>query len=154
MDEVRNVFETNVFGPMMMVKEFLPLLVASRNGCIVNIGSLSAVTPLPFSSDYGAAKAALHSYTDTLRIELAPLGCVPFCKSKHSMYVSHVSFRVKVILVAMGIFKSNIGEGRSYTLPESSVYKTLEAEFHIPHRAVFPSMFHSLRMTSPLTVFL
>lgn len=68
-----------------------------------------------------------------------------------TIYESHASYRVKVILVAMGMFKSNIGEGRSHTLPESSVYKTLEAEFHAPHRAIFPSTVLSLRLNPPLT---
>ena len=72
MDHVRQLYETNVFGVMAMVKEFVPLLIASQDGCVVNIGSLSAIAPVPFTCVYGSSKAALHSYTDVLRVELAP----------------------------------------------------------------------------------
>lgn len=74
MEEVRRLYETNVFGVMAMVKEFVPLLIASGDGCVVNVGSLSGVTPLPFGSVYGSSKAAIHSYSDALRVELAPFG--------------------------------------------------------------------------------
>jgi 1-acylglycerone phosphate reductase len=69
---VRSLYELNVFGPMCMVQEFLPLLIASGNGCVVNHGSVAGVMPLPFSTAYNSSKAALLSFGNTLRIELAP----------------------------------------------------------------------------------
>ena len=74
MDKARWVFETNLFSVMVMVKEFVSLLIASGDGCIVNIGSVAAVLPVPFGCVYNCSKAALHSYSDTLRVELAPFG--------------------------------------------------------------------------------
>lgn len=74
MDEVRKLYEVNLFAVMAMVKEFVPLLIASGDGCVVNIGSLTGMVPVPFGSVYGSSKAALHSYTNTLRVELAPFG--------------------------------------------------------------------------------
>lgn len=44
MPEVRQTFETNVFGVMAMVQAFAPLLIAAR-GLIVNVASLAALTP-------------------------------------------------------------------------------------------------------------
>jgi len=38
-DDVRHVFETNVFGPVRVLQAFLPLLLASANGCVVNVAS-------------------------------------------------------------------------------------------------------------------
>jgi 1-acylglycerone phosphate reductase len=69
--EIRKVFETNVFAVMRMCQIFAPLLIEGK-GTIVNIGSLSGVMPHPFSSVYNASKAAIHAYSDTLRVELAP----------------------------------------------------------------------------------
>jgi short-subunit dehydrogenase len=66
------MFEVNLFGVMRMVQEFAPLLIASGDGRIVNIGSITGVMPYPFGSTYNASKAALHSYGNTLRLELAP----------------------------------------------------------------------------------
>lgn len=75
-DDARALFEVNLYGPMQMVKTFIDPIIASRNGRIVQIGSISGVVPLPFGSVYNASKAALHSWSNTLRVELAPLGFV------------------------------------------------------------------------------
>ncbi|KAF8583836.1 NAD(P)-binding protein [Ramaria rubella] len=70
--EVKAMFEINVFGVMMMVQEFVHLLIASGDGRIVNIGSVSAIIPQAFGAPYAAAKGALHAYGNTLRVELEP----------------------------------------------------------------------------------
>jgi 1-acylglycerone phosphate reductase len=72
MEVVRALYELNVFAPMCMVQEFLPLLIASGKGCVVNNGSVAGIMPIPFTVAYNSSKAALHSFGDTLRIELAP----------------------------------------------------------------------------------
>ena len=38
-DDVRAVYETNVFGPVRVTQAFLPLLLASANGVVVNVAS-------------------------------------------------------------------------------------------------------------------
>lgn len=55
-----------------MVKAFIPLLLKSDGGHIFNISSVAATMPIPYLSMYGASKAALQAYGDTLRVELAP----------------------------------------------------------------------------------
>lgn len=65
------MFEINVFGVMRMVQEFVDLLIAAE-GTIVNIGSIAAIMPFAFGAGYNATKGALHSYADTLRVELKP----------------------------------------------------------------------------------
>jgi 1-acylglycerone phosphate reductase len=72
MEVVRALYELIVFAPMCMVQEFLPLLIASGKGCVVNNGSVAGIMPIPFTVAYNSSKAALHSFGDTLRIELAP----------------------------------------------------------------------------------
>jgi NAD(P)-dependent dehydrogenase (short-subunit alcohol dehydrogenase family) len=71
--EARKVFDTNVMGIILSVQAFAPLLIAAK-GTIVNIGSITGVCPLPWSSVYNASKAAVNHLTDTLRLEMAPLG--------------------------------------------------------------------------------
>ena len=72
-EEVKRLFDTNLYGAMRMVKYFAPLIIAAE-GKIINIGSVGGVLPLGFGSAYNATKGALHAYSDTLRIELAPFG--------------------------------------------------------------------------------
>ncbi|OUS40344.1 short-chain dehydrogenase [Oleispira antarctica] len=89
-DDLRAQFETNVFAPMELTKICLPLLMAnnsstnsptndstsdvSSNAQVVNIGSVSGITPTPFSGAYCATKAALHALSDAQRMELKPFG--------------------------------------------------------------------------------
>ncbi|KAG7419805.1 NADPH-dependent 1-acyldihydroxyacetone phosphate reductase [Fusarium oxysporum f. sp. rapae] len=75
---VRSLFDTNVFGLMEVVTAFTPLLLASVSSnyapTIVNVASVLARLPSPFSSAYNASKAAVVAYSDTLRLEVRPLG--------------------------------------------------------------------------------
>ncbi|KAH7257984.1 putative short-chain dehydrogenases/reductase [Fusarium tricinctum] len=76
---VRKMFDSNVFGLFEVVTAFAPLIVAAVPGAsasptIVNVSSVIAHVPIAFSSAYNASKAAVCSYSDTLRLELSPLG--------------------------------------------------------------------------------
>lgn len=72
-EDLRAQFETNVFAPMELTKACLPLLMKNK-GQVVNIGSVSGITPTPFSGAYCATKAALHALSDAQRMELKPFG--------------------------------------------------------------------------------
>ncbi|MGH8529657.1 MAG: SDR family oxidoreductase [Nevskiales bacterium] len=70
--QLRKQYETNVFAPIALVQAALPLL--QRGARVVNIGSVSGILTTPFSGAYCSTKAALHSLSDALRLELAPFG--------------------------------------------------------------------------------
>ena len=73
-DDVQQLFATNVFGAVAMIKAVLPGMRARRSGAIVNISSIGArITPAG-SGYYSATKAALEGLTGSLRKELEPLG--------------------------------------------------------------------------------
>lgn len=76
---IRKMFDANVFGLFDVVTTFAPLLIATAANSnsepiIVNVASILARIPFPFSSAYNATKAAVSAYSDTLRLELSPLG--------------------------------------------------------------------------------
>ena len=72
--DVRQLFDTNVFGAVDMIKAVLPDMRARRSGSIVNISSIGArITPAG-SGFYAATKAALEGISGSLRRELEPLG--------------------------------------------------------------------------------
>jgi short-subunit dehydrogenase len=84
--QVQAQFSTNVFAPLFMAQQALPLLrknrvrknrvrnkdVRKNKGLIVNIGSSAGIFTVPFSGVYGASKAAVHAMSEVLRMELAP----------------------------------------------------------------------------------
>ena len=72
MSEARALFEVNVWAPVCMTQEFTSLLMASGKGCIVNIGSVGSLLPIPLQSVYNMSKAAMNSFGHTMGVELAP----------------------------------------------------------------------------------
>ena len=66
-DDARETFEVNTLSVMRMCQTFAPMLIRAK-GKIVMIGSLAGLTPYIFGAAYNASKAALHAYTDTLRL--------------------------------------------------------------------------------------
>ncbi|KAK7706633.1 NADPH-dependent 1-acyl dihydroxyacetone phosphate reductase [Diaporthe eres] len=71
--EVQRMFDVNVFGPMRMVHHFHEMLIRS-SGTVVNIGSIGGIIPYVYGASYNATKAALQHWSNTLRVEMAPLG--------------------------------------------------------------------------------
>jgi len=72
--DVQQLFATNFFGAVAMIKAVLPGMRARRSGAIVNISSIGARICPPGSGYYSAAKAALEGMSGSLRKELQPLG--------------------------------------------------------------------------------
>ena len=73
-DAVQELFRTNVFGPVDMIKAVLPVLRAKGEGVIMNTTSIAAERSAIGSGYYAASKAALDLLTDGLNKELKPLG--------------------------------------------------------------------------------
>ncbi|MFA5321233.1 MAG: SDR family NAD(P)-dependent oxidoreductase [Smithella sp.] len=72
--ELRRQFETNVLGLSALTRAVVPHMIKKRVGKIVNISSISGVLNTPFAGAYCSTKAAVTSFSDTLRMELAPFG--------------------------------------------------------------------------------
>ncbi|RMZ81990.1 hypothetical protein DV737_g2331, partial [Chaetothyriales sp. CBS 132003] len=109
LETAASIFQTNVLGVMATIQKFVPLLISAK-GTIVQIASVTTVMPYVFGSVYNASKAALLQYSNTLRLELAPLG-------------------VSVISVITGGVKTNITTHVTYELPANSYYLPLGPEY-------------------------
>ncbi len=72
--QVAELFATNVFGAVAMIKAVLPGMRARRSGAIVNISSVGARLCFAGSGYYAASKAALGSISGSLAYEVEPLG--------------------------------------------------------------------------------
>jgi len=62
---------TNILGPIRLTDALVDHLAAQDGAAIVNVTSGLAFVPLPKAPTYSATKAAMHSYSVALRIQLA-----------------------------------------------------------------------------------
>jgi NAD(P)-dependent dehydrogenase (short-subunit alcohol dehydrogenase family) len=72
--ELRKQFETNFFGATAVTRAFLPQFRRQGSGHIVMLSSISGRMGFPGVSSYVASKFALEGWTETLRLEMKPLG--------------------------------------------------------------------------------
>jgi NAD(P)-dependent dehydrogenase (short-subunit alcohol dehydrogenase family) len=70
--DIRANMETNFFGPVLLARAFAPILAAKPQSVLVDVHSVASW--YGFGGIYSAAKAALWSATNSLRLELAPAG--------------------------------------------------------------------------------
>jgi NAD(P)-dependent dehydrogenase (short-subunit alcohol dehydrogenase family) len=70
MEDYDRVLGINLFGVIHGTKAFLPHLIASGHGHVVNVSSLNGIMAQPEMSQYCAAKFAVRGFTETLRMEM------------------------------------------------------------------------------------
>lgn len=73
-EEIRKLYETNLFGPVYLIKEVLPIMRDQNAGTIINFSSISAVESGLGSAFYASSKAGLELLSDGLRKEVGDLG--------------------------------------------------------------------------------
>jgi NAD(P)-dependent dehydrogenase (short-subunit alcohol dehydrogenase family) len=89
LDEIKQQFETNVFGVIRTTKAVIPTMRKQGDGTIVNISSVGGIIGLlPFTTAYHANKFAIEGFTESLRQELA-------------------DFNINIILIEPGSISSN-----------------------------------------------
>lgn len=104
-DEMRAVFNTNLFGAIDVMKAVLPQMRAQKSGTIINVTSIAGYMGLPFRGLYSATKGALELVTEAVRMEVK-------------------NFGINVVNVAPGDFATNIAAGRYHTpVFKNSAYK-------------------------------
>ncbi|MFD1294327.1 SDR family oxidoreductase [Lutibacter holmesii] len=108
--EMRKVFDTNLFGAIDVMKAVLPQMRKQQSGLIINVTSIAGYMGLPFRGIYSATKGALEIVTEAIRMEVK-------------------NFGVEVTNVAPGDFATNIASGRYHTpVFENSPYKKVYQE--------------------------
>ncbi|WP_158805741.1 SDR family oxidoreductase [Acidisoma sp. L85] len=73
-EQVRSMFEVNVFGIHRVTRAALPAMQAVGSGVVINIGSILGRVTLPFFALYGASKHAVEAMTEGYRYELSQFG--------------------------------------------------------------------------------
>ncbi|KAF5015382.1 hypothetical protein F66182_13309, partial [Fusarium sp. NRRL 66182] len=107
-DEAKKVYDLNVWGVIAMTQAFAPMLVKAK-GVVLNLSSVAACFTFAWSGKgiYNSSKAATALISETLRLELAPLG-------------------VRVITAMVGGVNTKFFADRSdLTLPQESYYRPI-----------------------------
>jgi NAD(P)-dependent dehydrogenase (short-subunit alcohol dehydrogenase family) len=73
-DDIRHEFEVNFFGPLHVTRALVPVIEGNGGGHILTIHSVLSWFTMPGTDAYSAAKSALWSQTNALRLALAPRG--------------------------------------------------------------------------------
>jgi NADP-dependent 3-hydroxy acid dehydrogenase YdfG len=73
-EDLRELFDTNVFGLLAVTRAFLPGMRERGQGRVVNVGSIMGRVAMPLLGAYNASKHAVAALTDALRMELASFG--------------------------------------------------------------------------------
>jgi len=100
-DEVRAMFETNLFGLVALTKAVLPTMRRQRKGHVVNISSVGGVIGFPGVGYYNATKFAVEGFSEALAKEAGPLG-------------------IRVTIVEPGPFRTDWA-GRNLRTPKRSI---------------------------------
>jgi short-subunit dehydrogenase len=66
----RELFELNYWSPLALIQALVPAMRRRKDGAVVNVTSLSALTPWVCTGHYSSTKAALSLASETLRLEL------------------------------------------------------------------------------------
>jgi NAD(P)-dependent dehydrogenase (short-subunit alcohol dehydrogenase family) len=119
LEELRLQFETNFFGAVALTKAVLPTMRQQRSGHIIQVSSIVGLQGAVTVSSYSASKHALEGWSESLRLELNPLG-------------------IKVVLVEPGAFQTDIWTrsavmGKEATKPTSpNLQRSLNMRERIP----------------------
>ncbi|MDP6455029.1 MAG: SDR family oxidoreductase [SAR202 cluster bacterium] len=73
-DEMKTLFETNLFAAVRMTQSVLPGMIERGAGKIINISSILGRLATPFNGVYAASKFALEGLSESMRTEVSPLG--------------------------------------------------------------------------------
>ena len=87
-DEIKNQYETNVFGLMRVTQAVLPIMRRQKSGIIVNVSSGAGLFGYPGGSAYVSTKFAVEGVSESMAYELEPFG-------------------IKVVLIEPGFIKTN-----------------------------------------------
>ena len=106
-EAIKNLFDTNLYGPIEVIKCVLPHMRHQNTGKIINITSIAGYSGLPFRSMYSASKSALDRATESLRLEIKGSG-------------------IQCCTIAPGAVATNIAQSRFHApVLENSPYKAI-----------------------------
>ena len=101
-EQMRQQFETNLFGPMNVTRAVLPVLRQQRSGHIITLSSSAGLIGQEFCVAYASSKFAVEGWMESLRYDLEPYG-------------------IRTTVVEPGFFRTELLVDASTTWPEPTI---------------------------------
>jgi NAD(P)-dependent dehydrogenase (short-subunit alcohol dehydrogenase family) len=109
LERIDALYRTDLRGPLAVAQAVVPAMAKQGWGRIANVGSMVGVVPTPWTGAYCAMKAALHTLSEVLRVEVAPLG-------------------IEVIVVQPGAVRSEVANNAPVDLERYATPDSLAAQ--------------------------
>ncbi|RAG86478.1 short-chain dehydrogenase/reductase [Streptacidiphilus pinicola] len=101
-EQMRQQFETNLFGPMNVTRAILPILRKQRDGHIITLSSSAGLIGQEFCVAYAASKFGVEGWMESLRYDVEPFG-------------------IRTTVVEPGFFRTELLVDASTTWPEPTI---------------------------------
>ncbi|MFB6679246.1 SDR family oxidoreductase [Streptomyces sp. NPDC056390] len=101
-EQMRQQFETNLFGPMNVTRAILPILRRQRDGHIITLSSSAGLIGQEFCAAYAASKFGVEGWMESLRFDIEP-------------------YNIRTTLVEPGFFRTELLVDASTTWPEPTI---------------------------------
>jgi len=124
-NEMRKMYETNVFGLVDITNRIVPMMKDQKDGDVINIASTSGMKGGAGGTAYGSSKWAVRGITQTWQAELRPHG-------------------IRVVCVCPSEVQTNFGGRGGRNNPNklyaADIAATIMAQLTLPHRVLWPEL--------------
>lgn len=124
-DEMKKMFDTNVFGLVDLTNRIVPQMKARGQGDIVNIASTSGMKGAASATPYAASKWALRGISQCWQAELRPHGIRVICVCPSEVQTN---------------FGGRVGRNNPNKLYAEDIAATIMSALNMPRRALWPEL--------------
>ncbi len=108
LEDVKLIFNVNVFGHFLLTKAVLKLLRKSEDAKIINMSSIASEIALPFQGFYSMTKASIDAFTKALRVELKPFNIQVMSLLPGDIKTDFTKNRKKPLVVENDLYKNRV----------------------------------------------
>jgi 3-oxoacyl-[acyl-carrier protein] reductase len=124
-DQMKEMFDTNIFGLVDVTNRVVPMMKARGQGDIVNIASTSGMKGAATATAYAGSKWALRGISQCWQAELRPHGIRVICVCPSEVQTN---------------FGGKVGRNNPNKLYAGDIGETIMAALNMPRRALWPEL--------------
>ncbi len=134
-DDIKSLFDTNVFGLMRVTRAFIPIFREQKHGLIIQVASMGGRIAVPLWSIYHASKWAVEGFSESLHYELEPFGIRMkiiepglintdfYGRSRTIVSSVHLPMYDNIVRTVQGVTDEAVAKGEDPNLVASVIYQ-------------------------------